>query len=410
MRILVVQESDWIEKGPHQSHHLMERLNARGHAVKIIDFEILWKNHGKQSVFSKRRIFRDIHKAIPDGGVTVVRPSIIRLPLIDYLSLLITHRREIRRQLEEFKPDIIVGFGILNANLALRFARKKRIPFVYYIIDELHRLVPQKALRGIARRIEMANMEGSDLVISINDALRDYTISMGARRENTSIIKAGIDIERFNLQIDKTAIRRSLNISENDLVLFFMGWLYKFSGLTELTEELRRNPKKYGELRLLIIGKGELWDYLVNARNGDLKEKMILLNWQPYEKIPAFIAASDICILPAQRNEIMQNIVPIKMYEYMAMAKPIIATDLKGLRMEFGEENGVMYIERPEQALTLAFNLKREARIEKEGAKARKFVEHNDWETIGDQFEAELKALISKRRMLSHSSLELSCS
>ena len=41
MRILVVQESDWIVMGPHQSHHLMERLSERGHEVRVIDYEIL---------------------------------------------------------------------------------------------------------------------------------------------------------------------------------------------------------------------------------------------------------------------------------------------------------------------------------------------------------------------------------
>ena len=34
MRILVVQESDWLEQGSHQSHHLTERLSQRGHEVK----------------------------------------------------------------------------------------------------------------------------------------------------------------------------------------------------------------------------------------------------------------------------------------------------------------------------------------------------------------------------------------
>lgn len=40
MRILVLQESDWVEVGPHQSHHLRERLSLRGHLVVVVDFEI----------------------------------------------------------------------------------------------------------------------------------------------------------------------------------------------------------------------------------------------------------------------------------------------------------------------------------------------------------------------------------
>ena len=63
-------------------------------------------------------------------------------------------------------------------------------------------------------------------------------------------------------------------------------------------------------------------------------------------EMPAFIAASDICLLPAYPWEkTMQDIVPIKMYEYMAMKKPVIATRLPGVMKEFGEDNGVVYVE-----------------------------------------------------------------
>ena len=45
MRILVVQETDWFEKGPLQQHHLMEKLSLRGHEIRVIDHEIIWKPH-----------------------------------------------------------------------------------------------------------------------------------------------------------------------------------------------------------------------------------------------------------------------------------------------------------------------------------------------------------------------------
>jgi glycosyltransferase involved in cell wall biosynthesis len=88
-----------------------------------------------------------------------------------------------------------------------------------------------------------------------------------------------------------------------------------------------------------------------------MEDKIIILDWQPYEEVPKYIAAADICILPAYKNEIMQNIVPIKMYEYMAMGKPVIATRLSGLVKEFGEEWGLFYIERAEEVLNIAYKL-----------------------------------------------------
>ena len=117
---------------------------------------------------------------------------------------------------------------------------------------------------------------------------------------------------------------------------------------------------------------------------------MIMLDWQPYEEVPKYIVAADICILPAYKNEIMQNIVPIKMYEYMAMGKPVIATRLSGLVKEFGEGNGVVYIERAEEVVNIAHELNKQE-IENEERAARNFVKYNGWDKITNTFEVVLK-------------------
>ena len=393
MRILVVQESDWIEKGPHQSHHLMERLSKRGHKVRVIDYEILWREHKKKGIISKREVFKNVHKTIDGGNVTVIRPAIIKLPILDYLSLVYIHRKEIERQIEEFKPDVIVGFGILNANIAIRLAKKRGIPFVYYIIDELHRLVPQKYFQWLAKYIESKNMKNADKVISINEGLREYTTQMGAEREKTEVIRAGVELERFN-PADRDAIRERHGIKDEDVVLFFMGWLYSFSGLKEVAMELAGASEKHRNIKLLILGKGDLWDTLQDIkREYGLDSRIIIVGWKPYEEVPKYIMASDICLLPAYKNEVMKNIVPIKMYEYMAAGKPVITTSLPGIKKEFGNDNGVIYVDRPEDIIKKAVELIENGGIEKEGRKAGKFVEKYSWDNIADEFERILEEL-----------------
>lgn len=388
MRILVVQESDWIARGPHQSHHLMERLSKRGHEIRVIDFEILWREQEKKSLISKRRVFEGVHKAIDDGKVTVIRPSIIRAPVLDYLSLIFTHQNEIRQQIDEFRPDVIIGFGILNANIAFRLAKKNGIPSIYYIIDELHRLVPEKIFQAFAKIVEMQNMKNADKVISINEGLREYTIQMGALKEKTEVIRAGVDLERF-VPDGREAIREKYGILEDDIVLFFMGWLYDFSGLKEVALELARCENDH--IKLLVVGKGDLWDTLQEIRkNCGLEKKLIMVDWVPYEDVPKYLAASDICILPAYNNDVMRNIVPIKMYEYMAAKKPVIATCIYGIRKEFGDNNGVLYIETAEEVLQHAMRLTESEGIIKEGFKARNFVEKLSWNSIVDSFEGIL--------------------
>ncbi len=385
MRILVVQESDWIARGPHQSHHLMERLSKRGHEIRVIDFEILWREKESKSLISKRRVFEGVHKAINDGAVTVIRPAIIKLPVLDYISIIYTHKSEIKRQINEFKPDVVIAFGILNANIAFRIAKKNGIPSIYYIIDELHRLVPEKAFKVFAKFIERQNMKIADKVISINEGLREYTIQMGAADEKTEVIRAGVDIERF-VSDGREEVRKKYGIIDGDIVLFFMGWLYDFSGLKEVALELARCDDSH--IKLLVVGKGDLWDTLQDIRKKcGLEKKLIMVDWIPYEGVPKYLAASDICILPAYKNDIMRNIVPIKMYEYLAAGKPIIASSLYGIVKEFGDDAGIIYINKPEEVLREVDNMIQDDRLGAEGLNARIFVEKCKWTNIINDFE-----------------------
>ena len=93
----------------------------------------------------------------------------------------------------------------------------------------------------------------------------------------------------------------------------------------------------------------------------------------------------------------MQDIVPIKMYEYMAMKKPVIATKLPGVMKEFGEGNGVVYVDKPEDVVTKALNLVQNGIIGEVGSRARSFVEKNSWDKITDEFEKILQEAIKEK-------------
>jgi len=300
---------------------------------------------------------------------------------------------EIIREVNSFKPDILVGFDILNTYIGLKIAKAKKLPFVYYLIDSLHTLIPVKQLQPIGKFLEMKTLQQSDMVLVINEELRRYAINLGADPSKTYVIRAGIDSKRFNPNISGFRIREKYGIKNEDIVLFFMGWLYNFSGLKEVAYSLidyKGNPN----IKLLLVGKGDLYDELLKLKIDWLNDRLILVNWQPYEKIPEFIAASDICLLPAYNNEVMRYIVPIKMYEYMACGKPVIATRLPGIMKEFGEGNGVIYVERPEDVLKKAVELAEDRqKLRKLGMKAARHVQRYNWETITDQFERLLNGL-----------------
>lgn len=384
MNILLVQESDWLSRNPHQQHHLMERLSIRGHTIRVIDYDIDWKKKKERDFLITRTEFFHIHKIIPDADIHVVRPRSLQIPVVEYLILIISHRLEIKRQICEFNPDIIIGFGILNAWIASYYAKKNTIPFIYYWIDALDTLIPEKWLQFIGRFIERGTIKRSSTILAINEKLQEYVISLGAIPEKTAVIGAGIDLERFHPAIDGTKIRELYGIEPDDVVLFFMGWLYHFSGLKEVAFELAANKEEYCKFKLLIVGDGDAFDDLVAiSDNHKLDSQIILTGKKPYEEIPEYIAAADICILPAYPDEpIMQDIVPIKLYEYMAMGKPVICTRLPGIFKEFGEGNGILYVKKPEHLVEIVMDLNEKKRIDDEGRKSRRFVAPLNWEKL----------------------------
>jgi glycosyltransferase involved in cell wall biosynthesis len=130
-----------------------------------------------------------------------------------------------------------------------------------------------------------------------------------------------------------------------------------------------------------------------------MQDQLILAGKKDYRQIPALIAAADICLLPAYPEEkIMQDIVPIKLYEYMAMEKPVIATRLPGVVKEFGESNGIVYVNRPEDVIPKALELVESGGLRELGLKAREFAAKNSWQHIADEFELILNKAIENKR------------
>ncbi len=83
----------------------------------------------------------------------------------------------------------------------------------------------------------------------------------------------------------------------------------------------------------------------------------------------------------------MQDIVPIKMYEYMAVGKPVICTKLPGIMREFEEGNGVLYVESPAKVPEMAYTIVSNGSIKNHGNSSRSFVQNLDWNSITNRFE-----------------------
>jgi glycosyltransferase involved in cell wall biosynthesis len=220
---------------------------------------------------------------------------------------------------------------------------------------------------------------------------------MGALPEASKVLPAGVDPERYLSTGDGSEIRKRHGLQAGDLVLFFMGWVYPFSGLREVAEALIAGVRREDRLKLLVVGKGDSWNELARlATERSAEDRIKMVDFRPYPEIPSYLAAADVCLLPAHNTETMRNIVPIKMYEYLAAGKPVIATKLPGVIREFGEGHGVVYVDTPDQVVAMAAKLREEGALRELGEQGKAFVSKNDWDSITRMFESNLRGLVER--------------
>jgi len=374
----------------------MERMAERGHQIKVIDYPIDWPNDDVGGLIYHKEVHENVSKIKEDTNIQVIRPGFIKIKGLNYATLFFTHKKEIEKQVEEFRPDVILALGILNSYNASRIAKKHNIPFVYYFIDVIYALIPEKSFQKLGQRFTEKTIRNADLVITINKKLSEFAYSVGAKHDSTILIDAGIDLNSYDPNLDDSAIRKEYGIAQDDIVLFFMGWIYEFAGMKELARALGENKDKYPNYKILVVGDGDAFDELLEIRDEyGLGDQLILTGKQTFEKIPEFLASADFCLLPAHIDEpIMQDIVPIKIYEYLAMKKVVIASELPGLSKEFGYGNGIEYIQEAFEVLPTVEKILDEGRYGEIAGNAREYVKSNDWEVITDKFEEAMKKLL----------------
>ncbi len=235
MNILVLQETDWLTRGPNTQHHIFERLSTNPLInIYIIDYDIdkLQKN---KSILIKKKIFKNINRSITNSNVTVIRTAHIQIPYLRRVSSLISNFFEILRIIRKTRPDIIIGFSITNGCIGLILAKVFKIPFIFYYIDLLHTLVPFSFAQGIAKIISCSSLKKSDLVVVVTKLLQEYVIREGVNPKKVKIVLNGISTENIKVNWEKFKILKSkYSIYENDFVILFIGILYDFAGLKEI--------------------------------------------------------------------------------------------------------------------------------------------------------------------------------
>ncbi len=140
------------------------------------------------------------------------------------------------------------------------------------------------------------------------------------------IVSHGRDPDELNpAKYDRTKIRNDLNIDVEDTVIGFVGSPQQQKGIDLILEAIRKlNNEK---LKLMIVGAEDNDAYLASLKQ-QYGSSMMTVTPQPIEKIPYYLTAIDLVVLPQRKVPESLGQMPAKLTDAMAMAKPVIASGL----------------------------------------------------------------------------------
>ena len=349
MNVLFIHEIDWLKKVVFELQSLAELLSLRGHQVYAIDYENSWSRNSHFSLGSlKTKEYNNVSRAFAGASVTLRRPGFIKIPGLSRLSAAFTHYVEINKTIKEKNIDVIVLYGVpTNGLQTIHLAKKFNIPVVFRSIDILGQLTPYAALRPATRFFEKRVYPRADMILALTPDLFRYVVRLGAEEAKVHVLPALVDTDLFRPSINPGELLQKWGLDENDRIIVFIGTLFDFSGLDILTRRFPEIIERIPRAKLLIVGDGAQRPALesIITRLG-LQKKVIITGFQPYQTMPQYINMAAVCINPFLTNDITRDIFPTKIVQYLACARPVIATPLPGMiAVTPGEEQGILYAE-----------------------------------------------------------------
>ena len=146
------------------------------------------------------------------------------------------------------------------------------------------------------------------------------------------VIPNGANTDLFK-PMDQNAVKDVLGLNHENKYVCFVGKLLPWQGLEYLVQAAPLVLEKVPEAKFLIVGDGMMQKELeAMTKKLDLEDKFVFTGSVPFEDVPKYINASDVCVAPFSRarNEKI-GLSPLKIYEYMACGKTVVGSDIKGV-------------------------------------------------------------------------------
>jgi len=238
-----------------------------------------------------------------------------------------------------FKPDIIhcrYNVATLYLPLIAKFLKVNYFVEVNGILENELRLrrFSEFVIRCV-KFTEIINFKFAKKIICVTNGIKkEIQKKYKIPRVKLEVVGNGANPDVFYPR-NKYQCRNKLALLQNKFIVGFIGSLAPWRGLINLAKAVlvikNSNPELYKNLLIIIVGEGEEKKMLVELVNEYNLNCFNFLSSTEYKNIPYFINAFDVCTVFFSRNNLKVIGSPIKLFEYLACGKPIIATDIDGI-------------------------------------------------------------------------------
>ncbi len=207
-------------------------------------------------------------------------------------------------------------------------ARTKRLPWVLEIRDLWpESIVSVGAIRqhSVIQFLELLEKFlylKADHVVSLTHAFKSHIMKKGVRVEHISVITNGADLNTYAPLPKYNGISEEYGLSDRFVVSYIgtHGMAHSLETVLLAAKKLK-NKKK---ILFLLVGDGARREGLLAEKKRLGLDNVLMLPQQPKEKMPQFLAASDVCMVLLKKDGLFKTVIPSKMFEAMAMERPVI--------------------------------------------------------------------------------------
>ena len=219
-------------------------------------------------------------------------------------------------------PQFLVGIAGFVA------ARMRGVPFVFEVRDlwpdsiAALDVLREGTLLRLLRRIEMTLYREAALIVGVAQSTREELVRRGIDARKIVIVPNGADSEVFCDLEKYNGIRESLGLGRRFVVSYVgtHGLAHGLETVLDSADELR----DHDDIQFLFVGDGARREHLEREARTRRLGNVRFVGVQPRERIPSYIATSDVSLVPLRRKPLFEKVLPSKIFEIMGCSRPLI--------------------------------------------------------------------------------------